>query len=72
MLGAIDSQVANDGLGSGCTMVDELLKAAALARNHGDFVSSVAHITNAWRDAGLISAHKASAIRSAAARSNLP
>jgi hypothetical protein len=48
-----DTGVANQVLDDGCTMADEIAKAAA-AGNHGQFVSAVAHLTKAWMKAGRI------------------
>lgn len=62
-----DSGVANMRLENGCSMADEIAKAAAAARNHGDFVSSVAHLTNEWKKAGLITGNEKGRIQSCAA-----
>ena len=40
------------------------------ARNHGAFVSGVAHLTNSLKSAGLISGAQKGAIQSAAAHSH--
>jgi hypothetical protein len=45
---------------------------AAAALNHGDFVSCVAHATNEWRRAGLISGKEKGVIQSCAAGSDIP
>lgn len=54
------------------TMADLIADCAANAVNHGDFVSCVAHLTNAWKAAGLISGKQKGAIQSCAAKSNIP
>ena len=63
-----DSGVANQMLDDGCTMSDEIAKAAAAASNHGDFVSAVAELTNNWKKAGLISGADKGSIQNCAAR----
>ncbi len=68
ILGGIDTGVPNRGLGAGCTMTDTILALRAGARNHGGFVSAVAHLTNEWQAAGLITGAQKGAIQSAAAR----
>lgn len=55
-----DSGSANVLVGDGCTLADRVDECAAAARNHGQFVSCVAHLT---ADA---------AIRRCAARSDIP
>jgi hypothetical protein len=62
-----DSATPNLLGADGCTFSDEIAGAAAEAANHGGFVSSVAHLMNAARRAGLISgAQKGSVVRCAA------
>jgi hypothetical protein len=60
--------VPNRGLGTGCTMTDTLVAAKAAAANQGAFVSAVAHITNGWMTAGLITALQRAAILVTAAK----
>jgi hypothetical protein len=51
----------------------ELIAAcAANASNHGAFVSCVAHLTNTWKKAGLITGAQKDAIMECAAESDLP
>jgi PA domain-containing protein len=64
--------VANPMFTSGCTIADLVLAEAAGARNHGGFVSGVAHLLNALRDAGIISGAEKGRMQSAAAHSSLP
>lgn len=54
VIGTCDTGVSNQALGGGCTMADEIANARAAARNHGQFVSAVAHLANDWRRAGRI------------------
>jgi hypothetical protein len=68
ILGDRSTGVPNRGLGTGCTMTDTLVAAKAAAANHGAFVSAVAHITNGWKTAGLITAQQRAAIQVTAAK----
>lgn len=70
IIGGCDSGVANLVLPSGCTVADLVAQAADGARNHGQFVSSVASLTNALKKAGLISGKDKGRIQSCAAKSN--
>ena len=60
--------VPNTLFANGCTMSDLIAQLAASAGNHGQFVSSVAHLTNQWVLDGLITGQQKGAIQSAAAR----
>jgi len=71
VIGGLDTGVANQPLGDGCTMSDEIAKLAAAARNHGAFVSSVTALTNVWVRSGLITHRERARIISAAARSGI-
>ena len=66
-----DTGIENLLFTTGCTMNDYLAAAAADARNHGQFVSAVAHVGNAWRDAGFITQDERNTIHNAAAKSNV-
>jgi hypothetical protein len=57
-------------LANGCTISDQVSHIEAGARNHGAFVSGVAHMTNDLVGAGVISGKQKGAIQSAAAHSN--
>jgi hypothetical protein len=70
-VGGTNTGVANLMFTNGCTMSDYVIAAAADARNHGGFVSAVAHLGNAWRAAGLITDEERSAIQTAAAHSSV-
>ena len=67
-----DSGVANT-FPVGCsTMSDLIADCADSASNHGEFTSCVSALTNAWKDAGLISGAQKGAIQSCAGGANLP
>ena len=68
VIGGIDTGVPNRFFANGCTSADLVANLAAAATNHGSFVSGVSHLTNEWKDAGLISGKEKGAIQSAAAK----
>ena len=68
-----DTEVANlmpDG--DGCTMADRIAECADGAVNHGAFISAVAHVTNEWKQDGLISGREKSRIQRCAAWADIP
>ena len=65
-----DSGVRNVVFKNGCTMSDLIAQCAVGKKNHGQFVSCVAHLTNEWKSAGFISGAEKGAIQSCAAKSN--
>ncbi|HEV8346764.1 MAG TPA: hypothetical protein VGQ16_09325, partial [Vicinamibacterales bacterium] len=67
-----NTAVANVMFTSGCTIADLVLAEAAGARNHGGFVSGLAHLLNALRDAGIITGAEKGRMQSTAAHSSLP
>jgi hypothetical protein len=67
-----DTGVDNDTLPDGTTMQDPIYACADGARNHGAFVSCVAHTTNAWKWQGLITGTEKGRIQSCAAKAKLP
>ena len=69
VVGSIDTGVPNFLFTTGCTGSDLIAAIAAAAGNHGGFVSGVAHLTNDWNKADLISGQQKGAIQSAAAKS---
>ena len=69
VVGSIDTGVPNFLFTTGCTGSDLIAAIAAAAGNHGGFVSGVAHLTNDWKKADLISGQQKGAIQSAAAKS---
>ena len=67
-----DSGVGNLLFEYGCTMAGLIAACADGAANHGQFVSCVAHLTNEWKRAGLITGQEKGRIQSCAARSDIP
>lgn len=60
------------GPNAGCTISDLIRHIAANARNHGQFVSGVAHLTNELKKAGIITGAQKGAIQSCAGGANIP
>jgi hypothetical protein len=67
-----DSGVANTLLFSACSISDKMAECAAAARNHGQFVRCVAHMTNRLKKAGVISGKEKGAIQKCAAQAHIP
>lgn len=67
-----NSGVPNVFVTSCSTMSDLIGDCAAKAKNHGQFVSCVSDLTNAWKTAGLITGAQKGAIMSCAGSSNIP
>lgn len=67
-----DSGVGNQTLDSGATFNDLIGQAADQAANHGEFVSSVAGLSNGWKKTKLINGRAHGKIVSCAARSDIP
>lgn len=72
VIGGIDTGVPNPLFTSGCTITDLVLGQATGAGNHGQFVSGVANLLNALRNASIITGAQRGAIQNAAARAALP
>lgn len=78
----VDATVIVDGCDSGvaniivdadfCTISDLIANCDAKAKNHGDFVSCVAEVTNQLKRSGLISGADKGRIQSCAARAAIP
>src|ERR1044071_2340433 len=68
IIGSINTGVPNTVFANGCSMSDLIAQLAATARNHGEFVSGVANLTNQWVRDGLITGQQKGAIQSAAAK----
>jgi len=69
VIGSCDSAVANDHIfPNGANFNDLIGQCAANASNHGQFVSCVSHLTNAWKAAGLIRNQDKAPIMACAAR----
>lgn len=71
-VGTCDSGVPNTHFTNGCTIADLIRKAAAQAKNQGQFVRDVATLTNALVSQGLITGVQKGAIQSCAAQATLP
>jgi len=69
IIGAENSGVPNMLFSNGCTTSDLIANIHDSAKNHGQFVSGVAHLTNELKDEGLITGAQKGAIQSAAAHS---
>jgi hypothetical protein len=67
VIGGEDTGVPNPMFTNGCTLSDLIGHIETTARNHGGFVSGVAHLTNALVGSGLISGAQKGVIQSAAA-----
>ena len=65
-----DSGVPNLQVEDGCNIGDDITDLAAIARNHGQFVSSVAQLGNDLKKRGLITGAQKGAIQSCAGSSN--
>jgi hypothetical protein len=68
IVGSCDSGVLNQLFDDGCTMSDLIADCSIGAKNHGKFVSCVSHLTNDWKNAGLISGEEKGAIQRCAAK----
>ena len=67
-----DSAVPNTVFPSGCTISDLIAACAEGARNHGQFVSCVSHMTNDLKKAGTITGQQKDAIQSCAGQADIP
>ncbi len=72
VIGDCDSGVFNTLLPTGCTITDRIAECAAGVKNHGKFISCVAHLTNALKKDGVITGKEKGAIESCAAQANIP
>jgi hypothetical protein len=63
--------VANTLFSDGCSIADRINARARAASNHGDFVSSVAHLTDSLRNSGAISNNDKASIQRCAAQSTI-
>jgi hypothetical protein len=69
IIGDENTGVPNVLFGNGCTTSDLIANLQDNAKNHGQFVSGVAHLTNELKDEGLVTGAQKGAIQSAAAHS---
>jgi hypothetical protein len=67
-VGRENTGVANVFFTNGCTIADLIANVGAGAKNHGGFVSGVAHLLNSLKKAGIITGKDKGVLQSAAAR----
>ncbi|MGA7990653.1 MAG: PA domain-containing protein [Thermoanaerobaculia bacterium] len=67
-----DSGVPNTFFANGCTISDLVRHCGDGVKNHGGFVSCVAHLTNDLKKAGIISGNQKGSIQSCAAQARIP
>lgn len=67
-----ETGVENVLLEGGCTVSDLIAECAVGARNHGQFVSCVAHLTNDLKSEGIIKGREKGAIQRCAAKADIP
>jgi hypothetical protein len=67
-----NSGVSNTTFSTGCRISDQIDDCAVGARNHGGFVSCVAHLTNDLKKSGVISGAQKGAIQSCAGQASIP
>ena len=72
VIAGCDSGATNTLLENGCTISDEIANLAGSARNHGQFVSGVAKLTNDLVASGLLGNPGKGRVQSCAARSRIP
>lgn len=71
LIGDCDTGVPNALSAEGCTLSDQFAACEEGARNHGQYVSCVAHLTNALKKAGVITGKQKGEIQSCAAQSDI-
>jgi len=72
IIGGCNSGVPNELLSNGSTISDMIIQAGYEAKNHGQFVSAVAFITNELKKSGVISGSQKGSIQSCAAVAKTP
>jgi hypothetical protein len=72
VIGWLDSDVVNQLFDDGCTISDRIGECAAGVRNHGEFVSNVAHLTSYLEKTGDISGRDKGKIQRCAAKADIP
>ena len=70
-IGDCDTGVPNALSASGCSISDQFAACAVGVKNHGQYVSCVAHLTNELKKAGVIIGKQKGDIQSCAARSDI-
>jgi hypothetical protein len=71
-IGDRDTGIANMTFTNGCTLADLFVKVGVDAKNHGDYVSGVAHLIDQLKDSGILSNTDKGVIQNRAARANIP
>lgn len=71
LIGGCDTGVPNALSANGCTISDQFAACEAGARNHGQYVSCVAYVTNQLKKAGVITGKQKGEIQSCAAQSDI-
>lgn len=72
VIAGCDTGVVNVLFPRGCTILDEVYICGEQARNHGEFVSCMAHLTNDLRDQGVITGQEKGEIMRCAAQAPIP
>jgi hypothetical protein len=70
IIDSCDTGVLNEVFKDGCTMSDLIAQCSVGNKNHGNFVSCIAHLTNEWASYGYINGMEKGAIQSCAAKSD--
>jgi hypothetical protein len=68
IIGSTNTGGPNLVFANGCTSSDLIAALRVPGANHGSFVSAVAHLTNEWVDANLVTGKQKGALQSAAAK----
>lgn len=71
-IGDCDTGVPNVELTPGCFLADQLASCATGVRNHGEYVSCIAHLTNALKQDGVLTGAQKGAIQRCAAQADIP
>ena len=72
VIDSCNSGVTNTVFPSGCKISDLIAECAEDARNHGQFVSCVSHLTDDLKQAGTITGQQKGAIQSCAGQADIP
>lgn len=72
IIGGCNTGVLDQLLGNGGDISGQINECAAIAKNHGQFVSCVSHLTNSLEKAGIIKGKQKGAIQSCTGRANIP
>ena len=72
LIDGCDSGVPNSEVPGGFTISDLVADCAEGATSHGQFVSCIAHVTNALKKTGIITGQQKSALQTCAAQADIP